>query len=140
MDAGAGIVVPRTHFQTRNVVSLQLDGAVLTPGEEFSLSNETTAQPLVDRATDIGRELGRRNLRSPKLAEMWRAAASLERLDVKTKELLATLTDKTNDQLRWKAKEFGILEVDASGRVIGFVEKPPGGRPIPCQVLRHRGQ
>jgi pimeloyl-ACP methyl ester carboxylesterase len=34
-------------------------------------------KPLVDRATDVGRHLGRRNIRSPKLAEMWRAYASL---------------------------------------------------------------
>jgi pimeloyl-ACP methyl ester carboxylesterase len=34
-------------------------------------------KPIVDRATDVGRELGRRNIRSPKLAEMWRAYASL---------------------------------------------------------------
>lgn len=34
-------------------------------------------KPIVDRATDIGRFLGRRNLRSPKLAEMWRAYSSL---------------------------------------------------------------
>jgi len=31
----------------------------------------------VDRATDVGRKLGRRNIRSPKLAEMWRAYSSL---------------------------------------------------------------
>ena len=34
-------------------------------------------KPLVDRATDVGRLLGRRNIRSPKLAEMWRAYSSL---------------------------------------------------------------
>jgi pimeloyl-ACP methyl ester carboxylesterase len=34
-------------------------------------------KPLVDRATGIGRELGRRNLRWPKLAEMWRSYSSL---------------------------------------------------------------
>lgn len=34
-------------------------------------------KPIVDRATDVGRMLGRRNIRSPKLAEMWRAYSSL---------------------------------------------------------------
>lgn len=34
-------------------------------------------KPIVDRATDLGRMLGRRNIRSPKLAEMWRAYSSL---------------------------------------------------------------
>ena len=34
-------------------------------------------KPFVDRATDVGRQLGRRNIRSPKLGEMWRAYSSL---------------------------------------------------------------
>jgi pimeloyl-ACP methyl ester carboxylesterase len=46
------------------------------PGAEY-LMPIGFPKPLVDRATDVGRELGRRNLRSPKLAEMWRAYSSL---------------------------------------------------------------
>lgn len=46
------------------------------PGAEY-LMPIGFPKPLVDRATDVGRHLGRRNIRSPKLAEMWRAYASL---------------------------------------------------------------
>jgi pimeloyl-ACP methyl ester carboxylesterase len=34
-------------------------------------------KPIVDRATDVGRQLGRRNIRSPRFSELWRAYSSL---------------------------------------------------------------
>lgn len=46
------------------------------PGAEYVMPF-AFFKPAVDRATDIGRQLGRRNIRSPKLAEMWRAYSSL---------------------------------------------------------------
>lgn len=46
------------------------------PGAEY-LMPIAFPKPIVDRATDIGRQLGRRNIRSAKLAEMWRAYSSL---------------------------------------------------------------
>jgi len=46
------------------------------PGAEY-LMPFGIPKPIVDRATDVGRALGRRNIRSPKLAEMWRAYSSL---------------------------------------------------------------
>jgi pimeloyl-ACP methyl ester carboxylesterase len=46
------------------------------PGAEYVMP-VAFPKPLVDRATDVGRQLGRRNIRSPKLAEMWRAYSSL---------------------------------------------------------------
>jgi pimeloyl-ACP methyl ester carboxylesterase len=46
------------------------------PGAEY-LMPIGFPKPLVDRATDVGRHLGRRNIRWPKLGEMWRAYASL---------------------------------------------------------------
>ena len=46
------------------------------PGAEY-LMPFGFPKPLVDRATDVGRALGRRNIRSPKLAEMWRGYSSL---------------------------------------------------------------
>jgi pimeloyl-ACP methyl ester carboxylesterase len=46
------------------------------PGAEY-LMPIGFPKPLVDRATDLGRQLGRRNIRSPKLAEMWRSYSSL---------------------------------------------------------------
>jgi len=46
------------------------------PGFEY-LMPVAFPKPIVDRATDVGRQLGRRNIRSPKLAEMWRAYSSL---------------------------------------------------------------
>lgn len=46
------------------------------PGAEY-LMPVAFPKPIVDRATDVGRQLGRRNIRSPKLAEMWRAYSSL---------------------------------------------------------------
>lgn len=46
------------------------------PGAEY-LMPIAFPKPIVDRATDVGRKLGRRNIRSPKLAEMWRAYSSL---------------------------------------------------------------
>jgi len=50
---------------------------VLTlPGAEYVMPI-AFPKPIVDRATEVGRHLGRRNIRSPKLAEMWRAYASL---------------------------------------------------------------
>jgi pimeloyl-ACP methyl ester carboxylesterase len=50
---------------------------VLTlPGAEY-LMPVFFPKPVVDRATAVGRELGRRNIRSPRLAEMWRAYSSL---------------------------------------------------------------
>lgn len=50
---------------------------VLTlPGAEYVMPI-AFPKPIVDRATDVGRQLGRRNIRWPKLAEMWRAYSSL---------------------------------------------------------------
>ena len=50
---------------------------VLTlPGAEYVMPI-AFPKPIVDRATDVGRQLGRRNIRSPRLAEMWRAYSSL---------------------------------------------------------------
>ena len=46
------------------------------PGAEYVMPF-AFPKPIVDRATDVGRQLGRRNIRSPKLAEMWRAYSSL---------------------------------------------------------------
>lgn len=46
------------------------------PGAEY-LMPVWFPKPLVDRATEVGRQLGRRNIRSPKLGEMWRAYSSL---------------------------------------------------------------
>jgi pimeloyl-ACP methyl ester carboxylesterase len=46
------------------------------PGAEY-LMPVAFPKPLVDRATDVGRFLGRRNIRSPHLAELWRAYSSL---------------------------------------------------------------
>jgi pimeloyl-ACP methyl ester carboxylesterase len=46
------------------------------PGAEYVMPF-AFPKPIVDRATDVGRHLGRRNIRSPKLAEMWRAYSSL---------------------------------------------------------------
>ncbi len=46
------------------------------PGAEY-LMPIAFPKPIVDRATDIGRQLGRRNIRSAKFAEMWRAYSSL---------------------------------------------------------------
>jgi pimeloyl-ACP methyl ester carboxylesterase len=46
------------------------------PGAEY-LMPIAFPKPLVDRATDVGRFLGRQNLRSPKLAELWRGYSSL---------------------------------------------------------------
>ena len=46
------------------------------PGAEY-LMPIWFPKPLVDRATSVGRQLGRRNIRSPKLGEMWRAYSSL---------------------------------------------------------------
>ena len=46
------------------------------PGAEY-LMPIGFPKPLVDRATDVGRQLGKRNIRWPKLAEMWRAYSSL---------------------------------------------------------------
>ncbi len=46
------------------------------PGAEY-LMPIGFPKPLVDRATDVGRQLGRRNIRWPKLSEMWRAYSSL---------------------------------------------------------------
>jgi pimeloyl-ACP methyl ester carboxylesterase len=46
------------------------------PGAEYVMPF-AFPKPLVDRATDVGRHLGRRNIRSPRLAEMWRAYSSL---------------------------------------------------------------
>ncbi len=46
------------------------------PGAEYVMPF-AFPRPIVDRATDVGRQLGRRNIRSPKLAEMWRAYSSL---------------------------------------------------------------
>jgi pimeloyl-ACP methyl ester carboxylesterase len=50
---------------------------VLTlPGAEYVMPF-AFPKPIVDRATSVGRQLGRRNIRSPRLAEMWRAYSSL---------------------------------------------------------------
>ncbi|RLE16722.1 MAG: alpha/beta hydrolase, partial [Actinobacteria bacterium] len=46
------------------------------PGAEY-LMPFWFPRPIVERATGVGRQLGRRNIRSPKLAEMWRAYSSL---------------------------------------------------------------
>lgn len=46
------------------------------PGAEY-LMPVAFPKPLVDRATDVGRVLGRHNIRSPKLAELWRGYSSL---------------------------------------------------------------
>jgi pimeloyl-ACP methyl ester carboxylesterase len=46
------------------------------PGAEYVMPI-AFPKPIVDRATEVGRHLGRRNIRSPKLAELWRAYASL---------------------------------------------------------------
>lgn len=46
------------------------------PGAEYVMPF-AFPKPIVDRATDVGRQLGRRNIRSPRLAEMWRAYSSL---------------------------------------------------------------
>jgi pimeloyl-ACP methyl ester carboxylesterase len=50
--------------------------ALTLPGAEYVMP-VAFPKPIVDRATDVGRQLGRRNIRSPKLAELWRAYASL---------------------------------------------------------------
>lgn len=46
------------------------------PGAEYVMP-VAFPRPIVDRATDLGRQLGRRNIRSPRLAEMWRSYSSL---------------------------------------------------------------
>lgn len=46
------------------------------PGAEY-LMPIAFPKPIVDRATDVGRKLGRKNIHSPKLAELWRAYSSL---------------------------------------------------------------
>jgi pimeloyl-ACP methyl ester carboxylesterase len=46
------------------------------PGAEY-LMPFAFPKPLVDRATEAGRFLGRHNVRSPKLAELWRGYSSL---------------------------------------------------------------
>jgi pimeloyl-ACP methyl ester carboxylesterase len=46
------------------------------PGAEYVMPI-AFPKPLVDRATEVGRFLGRRNIRSPKLAELWRGYSSL---------------------------------------------------------------
>lgn len=46
------------------------------PGAEF-LMPIGIPKPIVDRATDVGRMLRRRNIYFPKLAEMWRSYSSL---------------------------------------------------------------
>jgi pimeloyl-ACP methyl ester carboxylesterase len=46
------------------------------PGAEYVMPI-AFPKPIVDRATDVGRQLGRRNIRHPRLAEMWRAYSSL---------------------------------------------------------------
>ena len=46
------------------------------PGAEY-LMPIAFPKPIVERATGIGRQLGRRNIRSAKFAEMWRAYSSL---------------------------------------------------------------
>jgi pimeloyl-ACP methyl ester carboxylesterase len=86
---GGGVAMQLAYQHPRLVDRLVLVGSgglgrevswllrVLTlPGAEY-LMPIGFPKPLVDRATGIGRELGRRNMRSPKLAEMWRAYSSL---------------------------------------------------------------
>ena len=46
------------------------------PGAEYVMPF-AFPKPIVDRATGVGRQLGRRNIRSPKFSEMWRAYSSL---------------------------------------------------------------
>lgn len=46
------------------------------PGAEY-LMPIAFPKPIVDRATELGRQLGRRNIRSAKLAELWRTYSSL---------------------------------------------------------------
>ena len=46
------------------------------PGAEY-LMPLWFPRPLVNRATDVGRAIGRRNIRNPWLGEMWRAYSSL---------------------------------------------------------------
>jgi len=46
------------------------------PGAEYVMPF-AFPKPIVDRATDVGRQLGRRNIRNPKFSEMWRAYSSL---------------------------------------------------------------
>jgi len=46
------------------------------PGAEYVMPI-AFPKPLVDRATDLGRVLGRHNIRSPRLAELWRGYSSL---------------------------------------------------------------
>ena len=46
------------------------------PGAEY-LMPIFFPRPLVERATGVGRQLGQRNIRSPRLGEMWRAYSSL---------------------------------------------------------------
>ncbi|MGA9278801.1 alpha/beta fold hydrolase [Ilumatobacter sp.] len=46
------------------------------PGAEY-LMPIGIPKPVIDRANEVGRFLGRRNIRSARLAEMWRAYASL---------------------------------------------------------------
>ena len=46
------------------------------PGAEY-LMPFWFPKPLLDRATDLGRAVGRRNIRNPWLGEMWRAYSSL---------------------------------------------------------------
>lgn len=46
------------------------------PGAEY-LMPIGIPKPVVDRATDVGRFLGRRNIRSERLGELWRAYSSL---------------------------------------------------------------
>lgn len=46
------------------------------PGAEY-LMPLVMPKPFVDTATSVGRELGKRNIRSAKLGEMWRAYSSL---------------------------------------------------------------
>jgi len=46
------------------------------PGAEY-LMPFGVPKPIVERATSVGQALGRQNIRSPKLAEMWRAYSSL---------------------------------------------------------------
>jgi len=46
------------------------------PGAEY-LMPIAFPKPIVDRATEVGRRLGRRNIRSARLGEMWRAYSSL---------------------------------------------------------------
>ncbi len=50
--------------------------ALTLPGAEYVMPF-AFPKPIVDRATDVGRQLGRRNIRHPRLSEMWRAYSSL---------------------------------------------------------------